>query len=74
MVKEIKDGRIGVSYSDMDDGKKLGTIDSDAAANIVKLLQDHKILISNSGKANLTLPDSDEIGYVRILLSFYLYL
>jgi hypothetical protein len=25
-------------------------------------------------KANLTLPDSDEIGYVSILLSFDLYL
>ena len=73
LVKEIKDGRFGVSYSDMD-GKKLSTIDSEAAANIVKLLQDHKILISNSMKANLTLPDSDEIGYVSILLSFYLYL
>jgi hypothetical protein len=24
-------------------------------------------------KANLTLPDTDEIGYVSILLSFYLY-
>ena len=73
LVKEIKDGRFGVSYSDMD-GKKLSTIDSEAAANIVKLLQDHKILISNSMKANLTLPDSDEIGYVSILLSFDLYL
>jgi hypothetical protein len=72
LVKEIKDGRIGVSYSDMD-GKKLSTIDTEAAASIVKLLQDHKILISNSMKANLTLPDTDEIGYVSILLSFYLY-
>jgi hypothetical protein len=72
LVKEIKNGRIGVSYSDID-GKKLSTIDSEAAANIVKLLQDHKILISNSMKANLTLPDTDEIGYVSILLSFYLY-
>ena len=73
LVKEIKDGRIGVSYSDMD-GKKLSNIDTEAAANIVKLLQDHKILISNSMKANLTLPDSDEIGYVSILFSFYLYI
>jgi hypothetical protein len=73
LVKEIKDGRIGVSYSDMD-GKKLSTIDTEAASSIVKLLQDHKILISNSMKANLTLPDTDEIGYVSILLSFYLYL
>jgi len=72
LVNEIKNGRIGVSYSDID-GKKLSTIDSEAAANIVKLLQDHKILISNSMKANLSLPDSDEIGYVSILLKFYLY-
>ena len=65
LVKEIKDGRICVSYSDMD-GKKLSTIDTEAAASIVTLLQDHKILISNSMKANLTLPDTDEIGYVSI--------
>ena len=55
LVSEIKEGLIGVTYVDMD-GKKLTTIDSEAAANIVKLLNEHKIiLISNSMKVNLTL-------------------
>ena len=67
LVKELKDGQIGVSYSDID-GKKLSTIDSEAAGNIVKLLNEHKIIISNSMRANLSLPDSDEIGYVSSLL------
>jgi len=65
LVKEIKEGRIGVSYSDIE-GKKLSTIDSEAAVQILKLLNEHKIHVSNSTKTNLSLPDSDEIGYVSI--------
>ena len=64
LVTEIKDGFIGVTYLDME-GKKLTTIDSEAVQNITKLLNDHKILISNSMRSNLSIPDSAEIGLVR---------
>jgi len=64
LVTEIKEGLIGVTNVDLD-GKKLTTIDSEAVANIVKLLNEHKILISNSMRSNLSIPDSAEIGYVR---------
>ena len=67
LVSEIKEGLIGVTYVDMD-GKKLTTIDSEAAANIVKLLNEHKILISNSMKSNISIPDSAEMGYVRNII------
>ena len=67
LVSEIKEGLIGVTYVDMD-GKILTTIDSEAAANIVKLLNEHKILISNSMKSNISIPDSAEIGYVRNII------
>ena len=39
-----------------------------AAANIVKLLNEHNILISNSMKSNISIPDSAEIGYVRNII------
>ena len=67
LVSEIKEGLIGVTYVDME-GKKLTTIDSEAAANIVKLLNEHKILISNSMKSNISIPDSAEMGYVRNII------
>ena len=67
LVSEIKEGLIGVTYVDID-GKKLTTIDSEAAANIVKLLNEHKIIISNSMKSNISIPDSAEIGYVRNII------
>jgi hypothetical protein len=50
------------------DGKILTTIDSEAAANIVKLLNEHKILIINSMKYNISKPDSAEFGYVRNII------
>ena len=74
LVTEIKEGLIGVTNVDLD-GKKLTTIDSEAVGNIVKLLNEYKILISNSMRSNLSIPDSAEIGYVRkIHLRIFLFL
>ena len=65
LITEIKNGYVGLSYDDQE-GKNLNTIDEETARSIEKLLNDHKILISNSMKANLRIPDSEGIGYVRL--------
>jgi hypothetical protein len=65
LITEIKKGYVGLSYDDQE-GKNLNTIDEETARSIEKLLNDHKILISNSMKANLRIPDSEGIGYVRL--------
>ena len=65
MITEIKNGYVGVTYDDRE-GENLNTIDEEKARSIEKILNDHKILISNSMKANLRIPDSEGIGYVRL--------
>ena len=65
LITEIKNGYVGLSYDDLE-GKNLNTIDEETARSIEKLLNDHKILLSNSMKANLRIPDSEGIGYVRL--------
>jgi hypothetical protein len=65
LITEIKNGYVGVTYDDRE-GENLNTIDEEKARSIEKILNDHKILISNSMKANLRIPDSEGIGYVRL--------
>ena len=64
-ITEIKNGYVSLSYDDQE-GKNLKTIDEETARSIEKLLNDHKVLISSSMKANLRVPDWEGIGYVRL--------
>jgi hypothetical protein len=73
LIAEIKNGYVGVTYGDKE-GKNLNTIDEETARSIEKLLHENKILISNSMKANLRIPDSEGIGYVRLFYVISTYL